>query len=370
MTSQVIGALLPDLACSPRRSRQLRRRPGPFTPFGECCIGCNSAYLGGGDERVSERVRSDGLGDPGAARELADDPPGAVPVQAAFAFGEEDRRVAAFAGGQVDRPGGARGERDGDDLAALAGNGQGPVATLQAQVLYISAGGLGDPQPVQREQRDQRMLGRRAKPGGHQQRAQLVAVQGGGMGLVIQPRPSHVSGRGMVQELFLDRVPVEPGNGTQPAGDGRAGAAPGLEFSGEAFDVGAADREQRQGAGAAPGGELAQVHRVGLSCQSAVSGQEPGEGEPFWVGEGGLDRGEGSGWGGSGHRAPPGRAETREAGPAAGPSDKAETHRKVRPLVTPAHKPQQLKSKPAALEMLEIAEYALDSYFDLKKSES
>ena len=28
-------------------------------------------------------------------------------------------------------------------------------------------------------------------------------------------------------------------------------------------------------------------------------------------GEGGLDHGEGSGWGGSGHRAPPGRAETR-----------------------------------------------------------
>src|SRR5436305_14775509 len=61
--------------------------------------------------------------------------------------------------------------------------------------------------------------------------------------------------------------------------------------------------------------------------------------------------------GGSGHRPPPGRAETREAGPAAGPSNKAETHRKVRPLVTPGHKPQQLKSKPAALEMLEIAEY-------------
>jgi hypothetical protein len=64
-------------------------------------------------------VRSDGLGDPGAARDLADDPPGAVPVQPSPVFGEEDGAVAAFAGGQVDRPGGARGERDGDDLAAL-----------------------------------------------------------------------------------------------------------------------------------------------------------------------------------------------------------------------------------------------------------
>jgi hypothetical protein len=70
----------------------------------------------------------------------------------------------------------------------------------------------------------------------------------------------------MIQEFLLDRVLVEPGDGAQPAGDGGAGAALGLEFSGEAFDVGAAGREQRQGAGTAPGGELAQVQRVGLSC--------------------------------------------------------------------------------------------------------
>ena len=149
------------------------------------------------DSAVSDLIlTADGLGDPGAARDLADDPPGAVPVQPAPVFGEEDRPVAAFAGGQVDRPGSARGERDGDDLAALAGNGQGPVAALDAQVLDISAGGLRYPQPVQREQRDQRMLGRRAEPGGHQQRAQFVAVQGGGMGLVIQPRPPDMRGRG------------------------------------------------------------------------------------------------------------------------------------------------------------------------------
>jgi len=57
---------------------------------------------------------------------------------------------------------------------------------------------------------------------------------------------------------------------------------------------------------------------VRLAGQPAVSGQEPGEGEPFGVGEDGLDRGERGGWGGSGHRAPPGRAETQEAGPAPG----------------------------------------------------
>ena len=35
----------------------------------------------GGDERMPQRVRPDGLGDPGAAGDPADDPPGAVPIQ-------------------------------------------------------------------------------------------------------------------------------------------------------------------------------------------------------------------------------------------------------------------------------------------------
>ena len=202
----------------------------------------------------------------------------------------------------------------------LAGDGQRPVATFQAQVLNVGAGGLGDPQPVQREKRDQRMLGRRPEAGRYQQGSHFVAVKSGGMRLIIQPRPPDMRGRGMVEEFLFDGVLVEPGDGGQPPGDGRAGAAPGFQFPGEAFDAGAADREQGQGAGAAPAGELAQIQGVRFARQSTVSGQEPGEGEAFGVGEGGLDRGEGSGWG-SGHRAPPGRAETREAGPAAGPSD-------------------------------------------------
>ena len=57
-----------------------------------------------------------------------------------------------------------RRQRDGDHLAALAGDGQRPVAAFQAQLLDVGAGGLGDSQPVQREQGDQRMLGRRASP--------------------------------------------------------------------------------------------------------------------------------------------------------------------------------------------------------------
>ena len=91
---------------------------------------------------MPKRVRADGFADAGAAGDLADDPPGAVPVQPPPVMGEENGAVAAFSGGQVDRPGGAGRQRDGDDLAALAGDRQGPVPALEVQVLDVSAGGL------------------------------------------------------------------------------------------------------------------------------------------------------------------------------------------------------------------------------------
>ena len=90
--------------------------------------------------------------------------------------------------------GGARRERDGDDPAALAGNRESPVAALQIEVLDVGAGGVGDPQPVQREQRDQRVLCRRREPGGYQWRAELVAVERGGVRLVVHPRAADVGG--------------------------------------------------------------------------------------------------------------------------------------------------------------------------------
>ena len=154
--------------------------------------------------------------------------------------------------------------------------------------------GLRHAQPVEREQGDQRVLGGRAEPGGDQERAELVAVQGGGVRLVVQPRPADVRGGRVVEEFFLDGVLVEPGDGAQPPGHGGAGPAAGFQFAGEGLDVGAADREQRQRPGAAPAGELAQVEGVGLAGQAAVPGQVPGEREPLGIGEHRLDRDEGS----------------------------------------------------------------------------
>ena len=231
---------------------------------------------GGGDEGMPQGVRPDRLGDPGAAGDPADDPPGAVPVQPPPARCEEHRSLATLTYGKVDGAGGARGERDCDDLAALAGDHQGPVAPLGAHGLDICASGLRHPQPVQGEQGDQRVLGGEAEAGGDEQGAELVAVQGGGVRLVVQPGPAHLHGWGVVQELLLDGVPVEARAGAQPPGDGGPGAAAGFEVAGEALDVGAAGSEQGQVAALAPAGVLAQVQLVGLAGQAAVPGQESG----------------------------------------------------------------------------------------------
>jgi hypothetical protein len=91
---------------------------------------------------VPERVRRDGLADSGPACHLADDAPGAVPVQPPPVGGQEHRAAGALADGQVDGPGRPRRQRDGDDLAALAGDDQRPVPALEAQVLDVGAGGL------------------------------------------------------------------------------------------------------------------------------------------------------------------------------------------------------------------------------------
>jgi hypothetical protein len=70
---------------------------------------------------MSQRVGPDGLGDAGAAAQAADDPPGAVPVQPPPIGCQEDRALAAFAEGQVDRPRGPQRQRNGHDLAAFCG---------------------------------------------------------------------------------------------------------------------------------------------------------------------------------------------------------------------------------------------------------
>src|SRR5215469_16328544 len=121
-------------------------------------------------------MRPDVLGQPGAAAYSSAYPPGFMPVQPVPGRAEEDRSGAAFADSQVDRASGSRGERDDSFLTALAGDRQDAVTALAAQVLNVRADSLGHPQPVQGQQRYQRVLSRRAEPGGDEEGTDLVAV--------------------------------------------------------------------------------------------------------------------------------------------------------------------------------------------------
>src|SRR5215831_8052638 len=95
---------------------------------------------------------------------------------------------------------------------------------------------------------------------------------------------SHL--RSVTQRLVAQhRVPVEPGDRAQPAGDGGAGPAAGFHVTGEALDVGAAGPEQAQVPLLAPARILAQVQRVGLAGQAGITGQEPGQRQPLVAGK-------------------------------------------------------------------------------------
>jgi hypothetical protein len=120
------------------------------------------------------------------------------------------------------------------------------------------------------------VLWRWPETGGDQHLAEFVVVQPGGVLLVVQPGVQDVSGRRTVKQVFFYRVPAEPGDRAQPAGDRRPGLAFGFQVTGEALDLSTTALEQADVALAAPGGVLPQDQRAGLADQARVAGQEPG----------------------------------------------------------------------------------------------
>jgi quinol monooxygenase YgiN len=85
----------------------------------------------------------------------ANDPCGRVTVQASTVGPEEDRSLQPLADGQIDRPRSTGRERNDDDLAALAEDGQGAVTAFETESVDVSPGRFGHPQPVEDEDRDQ-----------------------------------------------------------------------------------------------------------------------------------------------------------------------------------------------------------------------
>ena len=118
------------------------------------------------------------------------------------------------------------------------------------------------------------MLGRRCKAGCDEQRADLVAVQSGGVGLIVESRSANMRARRPLKQALLLGVPVEARHRAQAARHRRSGSPTRLEVAGEALDVGAAHREQSQVVLLAPGDELAKIQGVRFSGQASVASQE------------------------------------------------------------------------------------------------
>jgi hypothetical protein len=234
----------------------------------------DAGVQGGRDEGMARGVRSHALADPGMARDATHDPRRTVTVEAQPVTPDEDRTFAAFTEDKIDGAGGARRERHGDGLAALTHDDQGAVAALESQAFDVGTDRFRDSQPVQRQQRDQRVVTGASQSGGDEDRSDFVAVQARGVGLVIEPRPAYVHRRRAVEQSFLDGVAVQGGDRAQPTRDRRPRPTCILKVTGEALDVVAGNIEQRQMALLAPRRELAQVQGVGVARQPRVAAQE------------------------------------------------------------------------------------------------
>ena len=77
-------------------------------------------------------------------------------------------------------------------FAAIVHDHQGPVTAIHAYRLDVRAERFADPQPVEGEERDQRVITRGTKAGLDEEAAELVAVQPEGAGLDIDLGASDV----------------------------------------------------------------------------------------------------------------------------------------------------------------------------------
>jgi hypothetical protein len=165
---------------------------------------------GGGDERVAQGVRTDPVGDAGTTGDAANDATGRVPIESLTACTNEARSFAAFTDGQIDRTGSPRCQRHGDHLGALASDGERAVPALEPEHFDVAANRFGDAQSVQREQADQGVIGGAGQSGGDEHGADFVAVQTGGVRLVVESRATDMDRRRGRDEAFFFGLPVDP----------------------------------------------------------------------------------------------------------------------------------------------------------------
>ena len=121
--------------------------------------------------------------------------PAAMAIKTCAVAADEDRPFASLTDGEVDGPGGAGRQRDGDGLAALADDRQGAVAAFEPERSMSAPIASDTRSPFNARQADEGMVAGAAETGGDEQGADFVAVKAGGVRLVVQARPTDMHGR-------------------------------------------------------------------------------------------------------------------------------------------------------------------------------
>jgi hypothetical protein len=117
------------------------------------------------------------------------------------------------------------------------------MSPFEAECLDIGTGRLRDSQSVEREQREDGVIGGRSKAGSHKESSDLVAVEPGGVRLVVEARPADMDRWRVIEKLLFDGISVEAGDNAQAPCDRRASPAASFEVATETLDVGASRLE-------------------------------------------------------------------------------------------------------------------------------
>jgi hypothetical protein len=118
-----------------------------------------------------------------------------VAVESFAMMSQEDRPLDPFSDGEIDGAGGSGSERDGDDLGALGQHRERAVAPFEAEGFDVGAERSETRRPVIASSEISACSRAEASPDRHQQGADLVAVQAGGVRLVVQSGPADMGRR-------------------------------------------------------------------------------------------------------------------------------------------------------------------------------
>ena len=148
----------------------------------------------------------------------------------------EDRTLVMPADDQVDGASSAWDERDGGRLVALAGDPQGPVATLDCEVFDVGLARFTDPEAVQAEQHGERLVDEVVVVGGGKEHAELRPVQTASVGW-MDLRAADILGWVRGDAAVDVSEPVEAAHRRKPSVDRRRSESSLLHRASPQLDV-------------------------------------------------------------------------------------------------------------------------------------